>query len=204
MFFMFLEETNATECCASWSSISSRPSRTRKRQSFKTLTRKPHRLFSMRSTGKGFLKSSTSEKAEESGIVSNGIDPAAMMMMGMMEEMRKSMEKMNAELTSLKRNPHQTRAVVELESPSEVQPVIPLKKNIPSVSRSEAYYAVGHGLNGAQGVFRSWNKVAPLVMGVSIAVYKRCDNYDEAQEFVEVSRALKSTCFQYMVLCHEQ
>jgi hypothetical protein len=147
---------------------------------------------SMRSTGKGSLKSSTSEKAEESGIVSNGIDPAAMMMMGMMEEMRKSMEKMNAELTSLKRNPHQTRAVVELESPSEVQPVIPIKKNIPPVSRSEAYYAVGHGLNGAQGVFRSWNEVAPLVMGVSKAVYKRCDNYDEAQEFVEVSRALKA------------
>jgi viroplasmin and RNaseH domain-containing protein len=73
-----------------------------------------------------------------------------------------------------------------------VQPAIPIKKNIPSVSKSEAYYAVGHGLNGAQGVFRSWNEVAPLVMGVSKAVYKRCDNYDEAQEFVEVSRALKS------------
>jgi hypothetical protein len=47
----------------------------------------------------------------------------------------------------------------------------------------------GHGLNGAKGVFRSWNKVASLVMGVSKAVFKRCDNYDKAQEFVEVSRA---------------
>jgi hypothetical protein len=143
--------------------------------------------------GSCFLKSPTAKKLDESGIAPNVIDPATMMMFGMMEELKRSMETMNAELTSLKRTPQeQGSTVVEPEASSKVMPVVPRQKNVPSSSRSEACYGVGHGLDGVSGVFRSWNEVAPLVMGVSKAVYKRFDNYDEAQEFVDISRALKT------------
>jgi len=75
----------------------------------------------------------------------------------------------------LKLIPSKERTVVNPYEVPEVKPItIPIKKEIPSASNSGAYYGVGSGLDGVHGVFRSWGEVAPLVMGVSKAVYRRC------------------------------
>jgi hypothetical protein len=148
---------------------------------------------STRSTGNGYKASLTSKKLDDSGIASDAVDPATMMMFGMMDQMQKTMERMNEELTALKVTPSQGRTVVDSEATSEVKPVIPVKKESPLASKSKVYYyGVGHGRNGAYGVFQSWGEVHPLVIGTSKAVYKRFENYDEAQEFVDISQALRN------------
>jgi viroplasmin and RNaseH domain-containing protein len=146
------------------------------------------------STGDVFLKSPTLQKLDASGMTSNAVEPATMMMFGMMDEMKKTMERMNSELTALKLTPSKERMVVSSYEVPDVQPfTMPIKKEIPSASKSGACYGVGHGLDGVHGVFKSWGEVAPLVMGVSKAVYRRFNSYDEAQEFVDISQAVKAS-----------
>jgi hypothetical protein len=65
---------------------------------------------------------------------------------------------------------------------SNAKPVSPIKKETSSTSKSEAYYGVGHGLDGAHGVFRSWGEVASLLMGVSI-----CDPRKEKRRKLRIS-----------------
>jgi hypothetical protein len=145
------------------------------------------------STGDVFLKSPTLKKLDASGMASNAVEPATMMMFGMMDEMKRTMEKMNSELSALKVTPSKEPMLVSPYAMPDVKPpIIPVKKEISSASKSGAYYGVGHGLDGVHGVFRSWGDVAPLVMGVSKAVYKRFNSSDEAQEFVDISQAVKA------------
>jgi hypothetical protein len=153
----------------------------------------PVNITPLMSTGDVFLKSPTLKKLDASGMASNAVEPATMMMFGMMDEMRKTMERMNSELTALKLTPSKERTVVNPYEVPEVKPItIPIKKEIPSASNSGAYYGVGSGLDGVHGVFRSWGEVAPLVMGVSKAVYRRFHSYDEAQEFVDIEQAVQT------------
>jgi hypothetical protein len=146
------------------------------------------------STGDVFLKSPTLKKLDASGMASNAVDPATMMIFGMMDEMKRTMmENMNSELSALNLTPSKERVLVSPYEVSNVKPpTISVKKESPSASKSEAYYGVGHGLDGVHGVFRSWDEVASLVMGVSKAVYRRFNSYDEAQEFVDISQAVKA------------
>lgn len=144
------------------------------------------------STGEVFLKSPTLKKLDASGVPSNAVDPATMMMIGMMDEMKRTMERMNSELTALKVSPSKGEKVIDFADVSKSKPAFPIQKEISSVSKSEAYYGVVHGLEGISGVFRSWGEVCSLVKGVSKASCQKFRSYDEAQEFVDISLAVKA------------
>ena len=47
------------------------------------------------------------------------------------------------------------------------------------------FYAVARGKEGVQGIFTSWGEVAPVVLGVSNAIYQKFDTRAQAEGFIQ-------------------
>jgi hypothetical protein len=117
------------------------------------------------------------------------------MMMAMVDQLTTSMAQLATQVegiaaTAKPANAEKKPAVV---TPAPKKPKV--EKPAPPVNTAEPktkyYYGVGHGLDGAFGVFSSWGEVGPLVVGVSKAIFQRFDSWEEAHEFVAATQALK-------------
>jgi hypothetical protein len=140
----------------------------------------------------GILKSPTLKKLHATGTPTNTMDPATVMMMGIVDQLTASMTQLANQVALLSTHPEakpDAKPKVVL-APIPVPPK-PAKAPEASGDRIKYYYGVGHGRDGTHGVYSSWGDTAPLVVGISKAIFQRFSTWDEAHDFVMATQALK-------------
>jgi hypothetical protein len=137
------------------------------------------------------VQSPTLKKLHGSGVKTDTMDPAVVMMMAMMDQLSKTMVHLSSKVDGLNAGPPiqpEVKPVVpesiSIEKPAEPKDEVPAPK-------TKYFYGIGHGLNGAHGVYTSWGDAAPLVVGVSKAIFQRFSTWEEAQEFVLATQSLR-------------
>jgi hypothetical protein len=135
----------------------------------------------------GLVHSPTLKKLQATGLKADSMDPATVMMMAMVDQLTTSMAKLTTQVEGLASAPKPT-----MEEPKPKKPKV-AKAPVEDYSepKPKHYYGVGHGLEGAFGVYTSWGEAAPLVVGVSKAIFQRFGTWQEANEFVTATQALR-------------
>jgi viroplasmin and RNaseH domain-containing protein len=135
------------------------------------------------------LNSPTLKNLHGQGVASEAMPALSVAMMGMMDELAKSM-------TALANKVDQMEAHADLPEPRKKK--APAPKRVPEPpapsyegsTRAHAcdWYAVGFGRDNYSGVFPSWAEAAPWVVGVSGAIHAKCHSWEEAQAFVAATQ----------------
>jgi hypothetical protein len=141
------------------------------------------------------VQSPTLKKMHGSGVKTDTMDPAVVMMMAMMDQLSKTMVHLSSKVDDISARPliqPDVKPAVTSSAPTK-EPVKPLpapKAEIPA-PKTKYFYGIGHGLDGAHGIYTSWGEAAPLVVGVSKAIFQRFGTWEEAQDFVSATQALR-------------
>jgi viroplasmin and RNaseH domain-containing protein len=136
----------------------------------------------------GLGGSPTLKTLNATGVKTETMDPATVMMLAMVDQLTASMAQLATKVEEIS---------TEKQAP-EIKPrLVETKKERTEGTKSSKepkpkyFYGVGHGHNGIFGVYHSWGEVGPLVVGVSKAIFQRFGNQQEAQDFVDAIQALK-------------
>jgi viroplasmin and RNaseH domain-containing protein len=136
----------------------------------------------------GLSQSPTLKKLQATGLKAESMDPATVMMMAMMDQMTTSMAELATKVATIATN-NSTPPVITPPPALKVEEPEPLRATVES--KAKYFYGVGHGRDGTSGVFTSWGEAAPLVVGVSKAIFQRFGTWQEAHEFVAATQALR-------------
>jgi hypothetical protein len=137
----------------------------------------------------GWVQSPTLKKLQATGLKADSMDPATVMMMAMVDQLTTSMAKLATQVEDMAAAPKTKK-----EKPAPLLPKVEPAAAQPAAKpepKPKYYYGVGQGLSGAYGVYSSWGEVGPLVVGVSKAIFQRFGTWNEANDFVEATQALK-------------
>jgi hypothetical protein len=136
----------------------------------------------------GLVQSPTFKKLQATGLTTESMDPATVMMMAMVDQLTTSMAQLATKVENIAAAPPPKMTEAKPKQP-KTDPGHSVVAN--PESKLKYYYGVGQGLGGAYGVYSSWGEVGPLVVGVSKAIFQRFGSWQEANDFVESTQALK-------------
>jgi viroplasmin and RNaseH domain-containing protein len=132
------------------------------------------------------MASPTLKTLQGQGMASDGMPALTVAMMGMMDELAKSVSALAGKVEQMESGKATYR-----ETPKEAPPMVePRASKEPTARKTREWYAVGFGRENRSGVFSTWAEAAPLVVGVSGAIHAKCRSWEEAQTFVEDTQAL--------------
>jgi hypothetical protein len=117
-------------------------------------------------------------------------------MMAMVDQLSKTMAQLSSKVDGIHAGPVITpeardRKPVIAKGKSYEEPVASNPNAEPTEPKAKYFYSIGYGLEGACGVYTSWGDAAPLVVGVSKAIFQRFSTWQEAQDFVSATQALR-------------
>jgi hypothetical protein len=134
---------------------------------------------------KGALTGSPALKnLQGQGVASDAMPALLVEMMGMMDELAKSVSTLANKVDRIEAQ------VPQPEPPRKKAPLKPLPEPIGPTSegseniRAHDWCAVGFGWDNYSGVLSSWAEAAPWVVGVSGAIHSKCWFWEEGQTFV--------------------
>jgi hypothetical protein len=138
--------------------------------------------------GKGLSDSPTLKHLAEEGGLNSAI-------VGMLDQIAYSVNEITKRIETLEsgeEKSHKQKLKAHLKKEEETYgraeaKVIKKEAKLPPAApdKSESWYAVAHGRDGRQGVFQSLAEAAPLVNGVSRAVYQRFKTVEAAVSFIQ-------------------
>jgi hypothetical protein len=136
----------------------------------------------------GFVQSPTLKTLQATGLKTESMDPATVMMMAMVDQLTTPMAQLAGKVNDMSNEKKPTPEAPKPSKPKidESEPTKEAKE-----TKSKYFYGVGHGRDGVFGVFSLWGEVGPLVVGVSKAIFQRFGTCQEADDFVEATQALK-------------
>jgi hypothetical protein len=136
----------------------------------------------------GLSQSPTLKMLQATSLKTEAMDPATVMMMAMMDQLTTSMAQLATKVATISTT--SPTPPVATEPPKlKVEEPEPFRNTLePKV---KYFYGIGHGRDGTSGVFTSWGEAAPLVVGISKAIFQRFGTCQEAQDFVAATQALR-------------
>jgi viroplasmin and RNaseH domain-containing protein len=136
----------------------------------------------------GLGKSPSFKTLKATGLKTESMDPATVLMMSMVDQLTASMAQLASKVEDIASKP---KAIPFVQKPMKPKEVAPEAAKTAHEAKSKYFYGVGHGIDGVFGVFTSWGEVGPLVVGVSKAIFQRFGTRQEAQDFVDATQALR-------------
>jgi hypothetical protein len=139
----------------------------------------------------GIGDSPTFKTLKAAGLKVDSMNPATVLMMSMVDQLTTSMAPLASKVEEISSEPAKTAPATQPPQKHKELHSEPAKAAKEVNTKSKYLYGVGHGLDGAFGVYASWGEAAPLVVGVSKAIFQRFDNRQDAQAFVDATQALR-------------
>jgi hypothetical protein len=131
-----------------------------------------------------YIKSPMLKSLQVQGIASDAIPALPVVIMGMMDQLAKSVSALTAkgkQIESKTNGPERPRKKAEPQLALEAIKSTPEGPN-------DSCYAIGFGRDNRSGVFSTWAEAAPLVFEVSGTIHAKCRSWKEAQAFVEATQ----------------